>query len=90
MAITQAGKQFTADQVQQTAGMLASMILQAVQQGGNFRVQLESWPDADLVEMGLSQEEVNAIKGFYVGDLPAIAALLSQSVWMKQLVGTGV
>ena len=90
MAITQAGKQFTADQLQLTAGNLAAMILQAVQQGGNLRVQLESWPDSDLIELGLSQEETNALKGFFVGDLPAIAAQLSASVWLKQLVGTGV
>jgi hypothetical protein len=90
MAITQAGKQFTADQLQQTAGNLAAMILSAVQQGGNLRVQLESWPDADLVTLGLSQEEINALKGFFVGDLPAIAAQLSASVWLKQLVGVGV
>lgn len=90
MPITQAGRQFTVEDVQRTAGNLAAQILQATQQGSNFRVQLESWPDADLVEMGLSQEEINAIKGFYVGDLPAIAALLASSVWIKQLVGTGV
>lgn len=90
MSITQAGRQFTVEDVQRTAGNLAAQILQATQQGSNFRVQLESWPDADLVEMGLSQEEINAIKGFYVGDLPAIAALLASSVWIKQLVGTGV
>ena len=90
MAITQAGKQFTADDLQRTAGQLAAMILSAVQQGGNLRVQLESWPDSDLIELGLSQEETNALKGFFVGDLPAIAAQLSASVWLKQLVGTGV
>lgn len=90
MAITQAGRQFTVEDVQRTAGNLAAQLLQATQQGSNFRVQLESWPDADLVELGLSQEEINAIKGFYVGDLPAIATLLSQSVWLKQLLGTGV
>jgi hypothetical protein len=90
MPITQAGKQFTVADIKSTAGSLAALLLSVAQDGGDFRTQLESWPDADLVTMGLSQEEINAIKGFFVGDLPAIASLLSSSVWIKQLVGTGV
>jgi len=90
MAITQAGKQFTADDVQRTAGDLAAVLRDTVQRGNNFKVQLESWPEADLVELGLSLEDINAIKGFYVGDLPAITALVQSSVWIKQLLGTGV
>ena len=90
MAIVQAGKQFTADDVERTAGELAAMLRDTVQKGGDFRVQLESWPDADLIEMGLSQDEINAVKGFFVGDLPAIANLVATSSWIKQLLGTGV
>jgi hypothetical protein len=90
MPIVQAGKQFTADDVKRTAGNVASMITDFIQQGGDFRVQLESWPDPDLLALGLTQPEINAIKGFYVGDLPAVAALLQQSTWIKQLLGTGV
>ena len=90
MAIVQAGKQFTVEDLQRTAGDLASMIRDHVQSGMDFKLQLESWPDADLVELGLDQAEINAIKGFYVGDLPAIQALLAQSTWIKQLVGLGV
>jgi hypothetical protein len=90
MAITQAGKQFTSEQIQQTAGMLATALRDALQKGTDFRLQLESWPDADLMELGLSQEETNAIKGFFVGDLPAMGTLFAQSVWVKQLLGTGV
>jgi hypothetical protein len=90
MPIVQAGRTFTADDVKRTAGNLASIITDGVQQGGDFRIQLESWPDADMITLGLSQEEVNALKGFFVGDLPALATLLAQSVWIKQLLGTGV
>lgn len=90
MAITQAGKQFTAEGIQNTAGMLATAIRDAVQKGTDFRVQLESWPDADLTELGLDQAEINAIKGFFVGDLPALAGLVQSSQWIKQLLGTGV
>jgi len=90
MAITQAGLQFTADGLQSTAGMVATALRDAVARGSQLRVQLESWPDSDLIELGLSQEETNAIKGFFVGDLPALAALLQSSVWIKQLLGTGV
>jgi hypothetical protein len=90
MAIVQAGKQFTVEDVKRTAGNQAALIRDAVQDGSDFRIQLESWPDADLATLGLSQEEINAIKGFYVGDLPAIAALLQSSTWIKQLLGTGV
>ena len=90
MSITQAGKQFTADDLQRTAGDLAALMRDAVQRGSNFKVQLESWPDAELIDLGLSQEEINAIKGFFVGDLPAITALVQSSTWIKQLLGTGV
>jgi hypothetical protein len=90
MAIVQAGRPFTAEDLKRTAGDLAALLTQTTQQGGDFRIQLESWPDADLITLGLSQEEVNAIKGFYVGDLPAIANALAASVWIKQLLGTGV
>jgi hypothetical protein len=90
MAIVQAGKQFTKADLQRTAGELASFIRDHIQSGMDFKTQLESWPDPDLIELGLTQEEVNAIKGFYIGDLPGLQALLAQSTWIKQLVGLGV
>lgn len=90
MPIVQGGLQFTADQLQQQAGALAAQIRDAVQRGMNFKVQLETWPDADLITLGLTQEEINAIKGFFVGDLPAIATTLQGSTWIKQLLGLGM
>lgn len=90
MAIVQAGKQFTADDIRRTAGNLAAMITDSIQHGNDFRLQLESWPNEDLVVLGVTQEQVDAIKGFYVGDLPNIANLLAASTWIKQLLGTGV
>ena len=89
MAIIQAGKQFTQDDLQRQAGDIAAAIRNTIQQGGNFKLQLESWPDADLVALGLDQEEVNAIKGFFVGDLPALQNALASSTWIKQLLGLG-
>jgi hypothetical protein len=90
MPIVQAGKTFTAEDLKRTAGDLAAVLVDIVQRGGDFRIQLETWPDVDLVTLGLSQEEVNAIKGFYVGDLPLVAGPLQASTWVKQLLGTGV
>jgi len=90
MAIVQAGRPVTGDDVKMTAGRLATMIRDAMQDGNDFRVQLESWPDPDLMELGLTQPEINAIKGFYIGDLPQMTALLQASTWIKQLLGTGV
>jgi hypothetical protein len=90
MPITQAGKQFTAADLKATAGNLAAMFTGIAQDGLDFKTQLETWPDADLIELGLTQDEINAIKGFFVGDLPAIAAALQASTWVKQLLGTGV
>jgi hypothetical protein len=90
MPITQAGKQFTSADLKATAGNLAALLLGVTQDGGDFSTQLQSWPDADLITLGLSQDEINAIKGFFVGDLPAIAASLQASTWIKQLVGLGV
>jgi hypothetical protein len=90
MPIVQAGKTFTAADVMLTAGNLATFLRDHTQSGMDFKAQLESWPDADLIVLGLSQEQINAIKGFYVGDLPGIANLLATSSWIKQLIGLGV
>lgn len=90
MPIVQAGKTFTAAELKEMAGALASFIRDHTQSGMDLGAQLQSWPDADLLALGLSQDEVNAIKGFYVGDLPAIAQLLDQSSWIRQLIGLGV
>jgi len=90
MPIVQAGKQFTAADLKNSAGHVASMLMQFVEDGIGLKAQLESWPDPDLVLLGLTQEEINALKGFYIGDLPAIAAQLQASSWIKQLLGTGV
>ena len=90
MPLVQAGKTFTKDDLKRTAGDLSTTLRNAVQAGVDFRVQLESFPDADLVTLGLTQEEINAIKGFYVGDLPTIETALRSSQWVKQLLGLGV
>ena len=90
MPIVQAGHQFTAEDLERTAGALATNLRNALAQANQYRVQLESWPDADLVTLGLTQEQVNAQKGFYVGDLPELYDAFANSVWVKQLLGTGV
>jgi hypothetical protein len=90
MPIVQAGKQFTAEDLQRQAGDLAALMRDAIQRSDNFRIQLESMPDPDLIELGLSQEETNAIKGYFIGDLPALRNLFTGSTWVKQLLGTGV
>jgi hypothetical protein len=90
MAIVMAGRSFTAEDLKRTAGDVAALLTDTVQRANDFRLQLESWPDPDLVELGLSQSEINAIKGFYVGDIPAITAQITASTWIKQLLGTGV
>lgn len=90
MPIVQAGKQFDKDDVLETAGNLASFIADHVQSASDFAVQLQTWTDADLIELGLAQEQINAIKGFYIGDLPTVVAALQASTWIKQLLGVGV
>ena len=90
MAIVQAGKQFTATDIQTTAGTLATMLRDLASDGMQFRAQLETWVDTDLVALGLDAAEVNAIKGFFVGDLPAIHQAIVTSSWIKQLLGLGV
>jgi hypothetical protein len=88
--IVQAGKQFTAADLKDTAGRLAAFLRDTVQDGSDFAVQLQTWTDPDLIELGLAQPEIDAIKGFFVGDLPAIRDLVATSTWIKQLLGTGV
>ena len=90
MAIVQAGKTFTAADIKTTAGNLASMMNDHIQSGTDFASQLQSWPDADLVALGLTQEEVTAIKGFYVSELPAVKNALQASFFLRTLIGTGV
>jgi hypothetical protein len=89
MAIVQAGKQFTAESLQLQAGDLASLLRDTLSRCDQFRVQLETWPDPDLVTLGLEQAEINAIKGFFVGDLPPLVASFKASTWVKQLLGLG-
>ena len=90
MAIVQGGKQFTKDDLLQTAGQLATILRNAIQQANSYKVQLESWAEADLITLGLTQEQINAQKGFYIGDLPAIYDAFANSAWVKQLLGTGL
>lgn len=90
MPLVQAGKTFTALDLQTTAGHIASLIRDHVQSGMDLKTQLESWTDADLIELGLAQNQIDAIKGFYIGDLPTMATQLAASAWIKQLIGLGV
>lgn len=90
MAIVQAGKPFNATNIKDTAGALAATLADTVQDGSDFASQLATWVDADLIELGLTQEQINAIKGFYIGDLPAIKEALQASSWIRQLLGLGV
>lgn len=91
MALVFAGKQVKVEDVRRIAGNLAAMLRDHSVDGMQFKTQLETWSDADMIsEFGLTQAEVNAIKGFYIGDLPAIYNALTASVWIKQLLGTGV
>jgi len=90
MPIVMAGKQFTKEELQQMAGNLAQMLLDHAQDGSDFASQLNTWTDQDLLDLGLEQPQVDAIKGFYIGDLPTIATALKDSVWLRQLVGLGV
>lgn len=90
MAIIQAGKQFTAADIKMTAGNLASMMTDHVQSGTDFATQLQTMPDGDLVTLGLTPEEVAAIKGFYVSELPAVRTALQNSFFLRSLIGMGV
>lgn len=88
--IVQAGKQFDSAKLKSDSGQIAGLIFGSIQDGTQIGTQLSTWPDVDLIELGLTQEEINALKGFFTGDLPAIANLLKQSAWIKQLLGTGI
>lgn len=90
MPIVMAGKTFTAAELKHTAGDLAARLTEVVQDGTDYAGQLASWTEADLVALGLTVAEVNAIKGFFIGDLPAIRTALQASTWIRQLLGTGV
>ena len=88
--IVQAGKQFTAADLKRTAGDLAAMITDHVQSANDFGSQLSSWVDADLLALGLTQEEVNGMKGFFIGDAPQLKTVLANSSSLRVLIGTGV
>ena len=90
MSIVQAGKTFTATDVKSAAGNIASHLRDHLQQAENFRAQLASFADADLVTLGLTQDEVDAIKGVYIGDLPAIRTSFLASGWLPKVLGLGV
>jgi hypothetical protein len=90
MPIIQAGKQFTAADIKLTAGNLASMIVDHCQSGQDFGGQLGTMADADLIALGLTQPEIDTIKGFYGGELPGIITLIKNSFHLRSLLGLGV
>jgi hypothetical protein len=90
MAIVQAGKQFTAADIKQTAGNLAAFLVDTAQNGTDFGGQMSTMADADLVALGLTTDEVAAIKGFYAGELPPIVQLIKDSFFLRSLIGLGV
>ena len=94
MAIVQAGKQFTAAQTKALAGDIASHLRDFFQQGEQFRLQLVTFSDADLIALGLTQPEVDAIKGFFTGagagDLVDLRNRFAGSGWAPKLLGLGV
>ena len=90
MALVQAGKKFTAAEMKALAGDLASHLRDHLADADQFRSQLASFVDADLVALGLTQPEIDAIKGFYIGDLPPIRTSFLASSWLTRLLGLGV
>jgi hypothetical protein len=90
MPIIQAGKQFTESDVKEFAGNNVSMIRDLLQQAEQFREFLAATPDADLIDFGLTQDEVNIIKGAFIGELPQLRALFNSTTWAKRLLGIGV
>ena len=55
MPIVQAGKTFTAADLKLNAGNLAAALRDAATNGMQLKAQLDTWPDADLVTLGLTQ-----------------------------------
>lgn len=90
MAIVQAGKTFTKDDIKYAAGNIASRLRDHFQQAEQFRTQMISFADADLIALGLTQAEVDAIKGLYNGDLPPIRTSFNNASWLTRLLGIGV
>jgi hypothetical protein len=90
MPIIQAGKQFTAASLKETAGNLASMMADTIQSGTDFASQIASWTDEDLVALGMTAEEAAAVRGFYVSELPAVKTALESSFFLRSLIGLGV
>lgn len=90
MAIIMGGRQFTDVDLQRMAGDIATQLRDQATRGMQFKAQLETWTEQDLLQLGLTAEEINAIKGFYIGDLPGIYNALTTSTWIKQLLGLGV
>jgi hypothetical protein len=89
MAIVQAGKQFTAADILNKAGTLAAFLVDTAQDGTDFGGQISTMADADLITLGLTQEQVAAIKGFYTGELPPITQLIKDSFFLRSLIGLG-
>jgi hypothetical protein len=90
MPIIQAGKQFTAASLKETAGNLAAMMTDTIQSGTDFASQIASWTDEDLVALGMTPEEAAAVRGFYVSELPAVKTALESSFFLRSLIGLGV
>lgn len=90
MALVQAGKQFNKDSIKAAAGSIATQMRDILHSATEFKKFLDASPDADLVTLGLTQEEVNAIKGFYIGEASGLKTSFDGFIWIKQLLGLRV
>ena len=84
MAICKAGKQFTADELQETAGKHRQSFCRWIfcLQGDQFPRPARRCRDAHLITLGLAQEEINAIKVLLRGDLPPLKTQFALSTWV--------
>lgn len=86
----QPGVQYTVAELKAAAGSTARLLRDYLQRSEYLRAYFAAQPDADLISLGLTQAEVDVLKGAYIGDLPAVKTLFDGKLFVPRLYGLGV
>lgn len=93
------GATYTKDEINNTAGQIARQVFAAFESVEQFKVFLDTKPDADLIALSFTQAEVTLLKSA-IGDLEQLsniflgqvnlASVKDFTTFAKQLIGTGL
>lgn len=86
----QPGLPYTVLELKYTAGTIAKDLRSALQRAATLRAYMLAQPDADLITFGLTQAEIDAIKGAYISEINGLKTTFDAFSWTPRLWGVTV